>query len=231
MTKIGVFMPHGRTRHRGFTIIELMVVVTIVAIGAGLALPEFASFLRRNSVTGTANELLSAINRARAEASRTGSAGVGSAGVPYTVCASANSTVADVPATPVPACTATPPGDAWTAGAIVFADADGDGVRDAGEPMVLSLPPAPGRVEVTLSSAALPPPAAVRQFVLFAPNGKLHGDVTGMRFTVRHLGSSVPEENRYVCVARGGRPVALSHTNIVNDARYDACQALAPAIP
>lgn len=53
---------------QGFTITELMVVVAIVAIIAGIAAPSFASMIRENTARTQANELLALTNYARSEA-------------------------------------------------------------------------------------------------------------------------------------------------------------------
>lgn len=52
----------------GFTLTELMVVVAIVAIIAGIAAPSFASMIRENTARTQVNELLALTNYARSEA-------------------------------------------------------------------------------------------------------------------------------------------------------------------
>lgn len=69
-------------RQSGFTLIELMVAVAVVAILLGLALPSFQGSMRSSRVTTTTNELLASLSLARTEAIR----GLGPAGV----CPSAN---------------------------------------------------------------------------------------------------------------------------------------------
>jgi len=64
-------------RQSGFTAIELMVTVAIVAILAALALPSFQASLRSNRVATTTNEVLASLALARTEAIR----GLGPAGV------------------------------------------------------------------------------------------------------------------------------------------------------
>jgi type IV fimbrial biogenesis protein FimT len=60
------------TRSRGFTLIELIVAIVIVAIAAALALPSMRELLVRNTVTTTTNDLVVDLNTARAEAVKRG---------------------------------------------------------------------------------------------------------------------------------------------------------------
>ena len=56
------------SRARGFTIFELMLVLTILGIGASLAMPEFTRMVAQNRVRSTAFELYATIVKARSEA-------------------------------------------------------------------------------------------------------------------------------------------------------------------
>lgn len=53
---------------RGFTLIELMVTIAILAITLGLAVPSFQEFVARNRLAAATNELVSALALARSEA-------------------------------------------------------------------------------------------------------------------------------------------------------------------
>ncbi|GAB3507889.1 GspH/FimT family pseudopilin [Pseudoxanthomonas daejeonensis] len=86
-------------RQTGFTLVELMIAVAVLAILLGLALPSFQASMRSNRVATTSNELLGSLSLARTEAIR----GLGPAGV----CASADGA----------ACTATTD---WANGWIVW---------------------------------------------------------------------------------------------------------------
>lgn len=58
--------------NQGFTLIELMVTVSIAAILLGIAIPNFTSTITSNRLTTNANELVSALNLARSEAVKRG---------------------------------------------------------------------------------------------------------------------------------------------------------------
>ena len=104
-----------RTRTSGFTLVELMVTIAIVAILAAIAFPNFESTMRSNRVATTTNELISSLSLARSEAIRnpTGAA----------MCPSANGT----------SCDAT---GAWGNGWVVWVDLNNNGAINTGERVV-----------------------------------------------------------------------------------------------
>ena len=53
---------------RGFTLIELMIVLTLIAIMAGIGVPGFQTMVQNNRLTTSTNSLLSALQYARSEA-------------------------------------------------------------------------------------------------------------------------------------------------------------------
>lgn len=93
-------------KHNGFTLIELMIVVALVAILAAVGVPSFREFIQNNRLATQANTFLTALKLARSEAVKRG--------VNVVVCASNDQTQ----------CAGT-----WNNGWILFVDGNGDNDR------------------------------------------------------------------------------------------------------
>ncbi|MDP1900257.1 MAG: GspH/FimT family pseudopilin [Rubrivivax sp.] len=104
-------------RSHGFTLIELMVTVAVAGILLALAGPGFREAIHANRLGSAANELVAAVQLARAEAIRSNRR--------VTLCRSADGSACD-------ATSSTWPG--W----ILFVDTNADGVRAAAEPVIKS---------------------------------------------------------------------------------------------
>lgn len=106
-------MKNDSYRNSGFTLIELMVTISVLAILLSIAVPSFQSFVLNSRLTATTNDLASALAVARSEAVKRATR--------VTVCKSANSGAAS------PTCST---GANWQDGWIVFVDGATAGTVD-----------------------------------------------------------------------------------------------------
>ena len=106
-------------KKRGFTLVELLVVLAITGILLAIVVPSYAFFVNTNRLAAVTNGLVSAIQLARSEAVKRGTR--------VTVCKSGN------------AMDATPSCDveaAWQHGWLVFVDGGTPGTIDAGDTLL-----------------------------------------------------------------------------------------------
>lgn len=106
----------------GFTLIELMVTIAIVAIVLGIAIPSFSSTIASNRLTTSANELVTALNLARSEAVKRGAS--------VTVRKVDDNSFTNLGASAN-----------WENGWDVFTDADSDGNYEAGDVLIRTYAP------------------------------------------------------------------------------------------
>lgn len=97
-------------RQQGFTIIELMITVALIAIVAAIGIPSFQDIVASNRVVSSINELHAGLRLARIEAVKRNDDVV--------FCSTSDSA----------SC-----GGTWGDGWLIYHDADGDGVVDANE--------------------------------------------------------------------------------------------------
>lgn len=131
-----------RKRSSGFTITELMIVVAILAILGGLALPGFQSFMASSRLTTAANEMLAAIMSARSEAIKRGKRVV--------LCKSSDASTCDNALN-------------WSSGWIVFVDDNNDAARANTEELL--------RVGQSTAAVTATADANVANYISFAARG------------------------------------------------------------
>ncbi len=141
--------PMNEKHQNGFTIYELMIVLTIIGIILAMGVPSFTEFTQNSRLTSTANDLLASFQVARSEAARAKSN--------ITICASADGATC---------------GGTLNDGWIVFVDLNGDIVRAGpGENLLRVQEAAPPNVTIT--------PNAGATYFSFAATGLGRGNVVG----------------------------------------------------
>jgi type IV fimbrial biogenesis protein FimT len=167
---------------RGFTMIELIVTLAVMAIVLAIAIPGFQDFLRRNRIAAETNNLTSALAIARSEAVKRAQR--------VTVCG-----VAD-PGAATPACA----DDAWSSGWIVFVDtgavgdASGDTILRVQQPNLANAP------DIT-------PDANFSTYISYLPSGVSVGNGGAASGT---FGLCIDTESREIDVGPTGR-ISLSN--------------------
>jgi len=142
-------------RQRGFTLAELLIVVVIIAILAGVGVPAMRDLVLSNRQTAAVNELVTALQMARGHAITRGEG--------RDVYTGANATVVVCASSDGATC-----GGAWNEGWIIFLDSDGNGVPADAD----------GGVLRTFSGHSTLAMNAGAGLVRFGRNGRVTGAVT-----------------------------------------------------
>jgi two-component system sensor histidine kinase TctE len=126
---------------RGFSLIELITVMTVVGITVGLCVPSYKYVTNSNRMSAEVNQLLSDMQYARSEAVKEGTV--------VSVCPTGSVTITTTTVTG--SCAGT--GTTWAGGWLVFADVNGNGAIDAGD-QILKVQPAFTSTDTFASSDA-----------------------------------------------------------------------------
>ena len=112
---------HAMQKLRGFTLIEVLVTIAIVAILVRLAAPSFKSMIQSNTMSSNVNSFLADVRYARSEAIKRGGNVV--------MCRS------DAPEAASPAC-GSGSTNTWVTGWFIFHDLNKSGGWNSGEPIL-----------------------------------------------------------------------------------------------
>lgn len=164
------------TRLQGFTLLELMITVSILAILLAIAVPSFTSTIRSNQIETTTNGLVGALSLARSEASKRGTS--------VSVCASTNGT----------SCSG---GTDWSTGWIVFMDTGVIGTIE---------PPADLTIKNLVSSASGMSVVGSDPFVNYVSTGAVNfATAATVTFTVSKSGCGTNDKRTITVQVTTGR--------------------------
>jgi type IV fimbrial biogenesis protein FimT len=169
---------------RGFTLVELLVVMVIAAVLLTLAAPSFTRLIQSTTISSNVNSLLADLRFARTEAIRLGGAVV--------VCRS------DAPEAANPTCGSGdgPGGNGWVSGWITFQDLDNDGAKASTEPLL--------RVQAPLTSMDSIGDSGTSTHIRFTATGRLRSLSSATKFQFGG-GNYASDVQRVVCVNLSGR--------------------------
>jgi type IV fimbrial biogenesis protein FimT len=176
----------GSRAYHGFTLLELMVVVAIVAILSMLAAPSLTRLMQSNTISSNVNTFMADLRYARSESIRRGGSVV--------MCRS------DVPEAVNPVCntTAGPHGKGWVSGWLVFVDSDNSVDKASSELLLRLQSPLRGMDSITENDIN-----ASTKF-RFTATGRLFNasSATSIQFGGNVFASDV---RRILCINPGGR--------------------------
>ena len=178
--------PDMKANNAGFTLLELMVAVTVLALLLGIGVPGFRDFVRNSRMTAATNDIVTDFSIARSEAVKRR--------VPVTLCKSQNLTACDTAAAGAFRTWIMFVDDADPA---VAAGTDGNGVVDAGE-VILRQRTIADTITVTTNADA--------RRVTFLPSGYPNATRRGQRHRFQALRRPRQRDQRGRQFRRSGRP-------------------------
>lgn len=175
-----------RIRRKGFTVIELMIVLVVTAVLLAIAIPGFQNTIRASMLASGADRLSASLSLARTKAIM--------ARRNVRLCPSTNGTT----------CANS---GSWTGGWIMFVDNDGNGA-----PATSELVQAHGAMDSRIS---LTTPGAFSQFIQFRPTGVVLGN-SGTSGQFNFCSGSYHEYSRLVAISASGRVTTKKQADLCN---------------
>jgi type IV fimbrial biogenesis protein FimT len=180
-------------KQRGFTLVELMVVVAIAAVLIAMAVPSFTGMIKANQISSAVNTFMSDARFARSESVRLGGG--------VTMCRS------NAPETVPPSCDAGagPDGNGWITGWVVFQDLNNDQSIDAGEPILRVQSPVTA-IDSMLASNS-------RSMIRFTATGRAQNTTSAFQIQVGSNNQFTNDQQRILCISLGGRVRVIASTS------------------
>lgn len=174
----------GMNKSRGFTMVELMVVIAIVAVLTTLAAPSFKNLIQSNSMSSVVNTFLADMRYARSEAIRRGGKVV--------MCRS------NSPEASPPSCGTGSGTNGWVSGWVIYADENSNGSIESTEVLRVQSP------ITTVDSIMQTSGGGARNSLEFTATGRLKlSSMLALQFGGNDHFSN--EAQRVVCISVGGR--------------------------
>lgn len=177
-----------KIRNKGFSLIEMLIVIVIIGILSSIAIPAFQSFVFTSRIATYTSALHGALLLARSEAIKRG--------LPVVLCRSTTSE------TTTPTCTNGSSAGAntgWGDGWIIFADANNDGAYQASDVLIA----VKGALITNVTGGSIIP-SPVNDVIVFRSTGQLVGAF--MRFQINRPNADArAADDRFICLGVGGR--------------------------
>lgn len=190
-------MAGSRKEQEGLTLVETLVVIALMAVLLGIAVPSMQAFIERNRVAESVNQFVGSVNFARAEAIKRGARIV--------MCRSDNAESS----TTTPSC-ANSSGDAgWASGWIVFVEFGTNNEYT------------PGAGDLLLRTQG---PLLSNGFIMQGSNRKIAFSANGLSTATSFLSftfkppSLAQSQERLVCISKQGR------LRLIKDTLAESCE-------
>ena len=176
-------IPQKPLRQYGFTLMELLVTVSIVAILAAIGIPSLTETIKSNRITAQVNEFVLALNFARSEAIKRG--------VRVSLCKTSDAMT----------CIRDGAGSNWDQGWIIFTNQDGDDIFDGADEAILKVQDG-AQNQITMTGSLL-----VDDMISYRPNGVISrpNGIVSASGTIKVCDDRIGVEGKSIAINATGR--------------------------